>query len=179
MHFYFLSANCYAFVQNILRHSFALSHTYIQNIGADLIDPFVLDAVSNLPSSYTLSILRIMRSVPPQWHFNSGLKSSVEIYVDFNWFGNGTHSHGTVTHSNGTAPARAVRAPAPARSPLHLVLTFDAARRRLRRRRLVSALDQPQHLWCAIPRAPASHCRSAPTHPPRPACLQSNAPARP
>ena len=65
------------------------------------------------------------------------------------------------------APARAARAPAPARSPLHLVLTFDTARRRLRRRRLVSALDQPQHLWCAIPRAPASHCKCAPDHPPR------------
>ena len=62
------------------------------------------------------------------------------------------------------APARATRAPAP--GPLHLVLTFDTARRRLRRRRLVSALDQPQHLWCAIPRAPASHCRRAPAHQP-------------
>ena len=68
--FLFFVCQFYAFVQNILRHSFALSYTYIQNIGADLIDPFVLDAVSNLPSSYTLSILRIMRSVPPQWHFN-------------------------------------------------------------------------------------------------------------
>jgi hypothetical protein len=73
------------------------------------------------------------------------------------------------------APARATRAPAP--GPLHLVLTFDTARRRLRRRRLVSALDQPQHLWCAIPRAPASHCRSARARPPTcPACLHSNAP---
>ena len=78
----------------------SLSHTrtkYWRRIAADLIDPFVLDAVFNLPSSYTLSILRIMRSVPPQWHFNSGLKSSVEIYVDFNWFDNGTHSYGFVT----------------------------------------------------------------------------------
>jgi hypothetical protein len=38
-----------------------------------------------------------MRSVPPEWHFNSGLKSSVEIYVDFNWLDDGTHSYGTVT----------------------------------------------------------------------------------
>lgn len=73
------------------------------------------------------------------------------------------------------APARATRAPAP--GPLHLVLTFDTARRRLRRRRLVSALDQPQHLWCAIPRAPASHCRSARARPPTCPCL--TAPAHP
>ena len=78
------------------------SHTrtkYWRRIAADLIDPFVLDAMFNLPSSYTLLILRIMRSVPLQWHFNSGLKSSVEIYVDFrvNWIDDGTHSYGTVS----------------------------------------------------------------------------------
>ena len=34
-------------------------------IGADLIDPFALDAVINLRSSCVLSVLRILRSVPP------------------------------------------------------------------------------------------------------------------
>ena len=34
-------------------------------IGADLIDPFALDAVINLRSSCVLSVLRILKSVPP------------------------------------------------------------------------------------------------------------------
>ena len=72
MHFYFLSAN-FMHLSKIFCVIPSLSHTrtkYWRRITADLIDPFVLDAVFNLPSSYTLSILRIMRSVPPQWHFN-------------------------------------------------------------------------------------------------------------
>ena len=72
MLFYFLSAN-FMLLSKIFCVIPSLSHTctkYWRRIAADLIDPFVLDAVFNLPSSYTLSILRIMRSVPPQWHFN-------------------------------------------------------------------------------------------------------------
>ena len=78
------------------------------------------------------------------------------------------------------APARPRARPA---SPLHLVLTFYAARRRLQLRRLISALDQPHHLGCAIPRAPASHCARESlqkrTRPPAPPRLHSNAPTRP
>ena len=72
MLFYFLSAN-FMLLSKIFCVIPSLSHTrtkYWRRITADLIDPFVSDAVFNLPRSYTLSILRIMRSVPPQWHFN-------------------------------------------------------------------------------------------------------------